>query len=77
MESKNKESHKGCSATHFVILSPMGEKSLRLFAEPVLSEILRSLRSLRMTRSEGLRVTFISNNNSEVVTGYAKWHNMV
>jgi len=29
----------------------------RLFAEPVLSEILRSLLSLRMTRSEGRRMT--------------------
>ena len=33
-----------------------GEGS-RFFAEFILSEILRSLRSLRMTRGEGLRMT--------------------
>ena len=33
------------------------EESLRFFAEFTLSEILRSLRFLRMTRDEGLRMT--------------------
>jgi len=36
----------------------LGEESInRLFVEPVLSEILRSLLSLRMTKAEGPRMT--------------------
>jgi len=41
---------------YFVTLSD-SEGSMRFFAEFTLSEILRSLCSLRMTRSEGLRMT--------------------
>ncbi len=47
---------------------PYGRRiSFRLFAEFILSEILQSLLSLRMTRSEGLRVTFwpISKHSQE------------
>jgi len=45
---------------------PHGRRiSRRLFAEPVVSEILRSLRSLRMTRSEGLRVTLSNKCKSQ------------
>jgi len=40
---------------YFVTLSE--SEGSRFFAEFILSKILRSLRSLRMTQSEGLRMT--------------------